>query len=47
MVRDRTGAPTAIDVQIVDESVTANWTGYSQRTVVTINVARYGVINND
>lgn len=47
VVKDRTGAPTAIDVQIVDESVSANWSGYSPRTVVTIHVARYGLINND
>lgn len=47
VVKDREGAPTAFDVQVVDKGVAPNWTGYAPLTTVTISVTRYGVIDDD
>lgn len=47
VARDRAGAPTSFDLQVIDESVASNWAGYTPRTVVTVQVERYGPVPND
>lgn len=47
VVKDRAGAPTAFNVEVIDESVAPNWTGYAPRTVVRVSIETYGPITED
>lgn len=47
VTKDRAGAPTAFNVEVIDESVAPNWTGYAARTVVRVSVETYGPSADD
>jgi hypothetical protein len=47
VVKDRAGAPTTFHVKVIDESVAPDWSRYTPRTVVEIQVEPFGPIADD